>query len=198
MNLDDQWDDFIIKQNPEIFCTYTFPNDFFVRSDGRRKVKIETSSQEGAMKDAVKGFLFSLSRETKQHLRLFYGAEDDYKTRPHIHGLLCFEHGAYRVIDCVSKKYKNNKIDCIGSAFSQLWTDYLAFKYKSFAQSNPNQFSLFESTRARAGSYSCLKHPSGELVIDVCPRHRHVCKKWGGNCVFNWEVKDYEQKERSR
>jgi hypothetical protein len=194
MELKDYWDDFIVKQSPEIYSTFTFPNDFFIRKEGERTRKIETSSQEGAIKHAVKGFLYSLSRATKQHIRLFYGVEDNHKIRPHIHGLMCFEHGAFRVIEDASKKYRNNKIESVGDAFSQLWSDYLAFQYKVFSTKSPNQFSLFDSSLARAGSYSCLKHSSGELIMDVCPRHRNICKKWGGECVYNWEVRNYNDK----
>ena len=198
MELKDHWDDFIVKQGPEIFGTFTFLNDFFRRQEGHRIRKIESSSQEGAIKQAVRGFLYSLSRATKQHIRLFYGVEPSHKTRPHIHGLMCFEHGSFRVIDDLSRKYRNNKIETIGDAFSQLWGDYLSFEYKAFATKNPNHFSLFDASIAKAGSYSCLKNSSGELVMDVCPRHRNICKKWGGECVYNWEVRGYGDKSRDK
>ena len=133
MDISNEWDDFILLQKPEIFATFTFGNDFFRRKEGERVRTIERAGREGASKDAVKSFLYSLSRKTKQHIRMFYGCEDivseadagrehypELKTqdkRTHLHGLLCFEGDVYSIYHSVSDDYGSSGLE---DAYNQL------------------------------------------------------------------------------
>lgn len=200
--IEESWDDFILSQNPEVFATYTFPRDFFKTLDGEMVRRIDVSGRESATHQAIRGFLYHLSRKTKQHIRMFYGTEETMgesskhsvkrtNKNTHTHGLMCFEYGAYRVAE-YSSSVNNCKIGDIGHMMSQLWGDYLFVEYGVKAHDSRRMFQLFDRSLAKAGSYSCFKHTSGDLVMDICPRHRNICKKGKGVCAFKWDGNRYE------
>jgi hypothetical protein len=203
----DTWDSFVASQNPDIFATFTFGNDFFRRKEGGRMRTIERASHESAAKECVKSFLYSISRATKQHVRMIYGSEDilssveknsakshhpekrTSKKRVHLHGLMIFETSMYRIHHYVEDRYGSSGVE---DALSQLWGKHMAIDYCSWAKESSEQFKIYNKESARAGSYSCFKHSEGELIMDVCPRHRNICKKGKGDCAFHWENKEYE------
>jgi len=205
------YDDFLANQSPDIFATFTFGNDFFRRKEGGRMRTIERSSRESAVKECTLSFLRMLSRKTKQHVRMFYGAEDTLsevesrdgprhypgkrtgEKRTHIHGLILFESSMYRVLDYAKDIYSvESSQDSIEDALSLLWSKHLAFNYCSWVRENPNQFKIYRNNDGGAGSYSCLKHNQGELLMDACPRCKHICRKGKGDCAFHWSNKSYE------
>jgi hypothetical protein len=203
----DTWNEFIASQNPDIFATFTFGNDFFRRKEGGRMRTIERASREGAAKQCVKSFLYWVSRVTKQHVRMIYGCEDILSSvesnsakshypekrtqdkRVHLHGLIIFETSMYRIHHYAEDKYGSSGVE---DALSQLWAKHLAVDYCSWVKESPEQFKIFSKESNGAGSYSCLKHSEGELVMDICPTYRNICKKGKGDCAFHWENKEYE------
>jgi len=207
------WDDFILLQKPEIFATFTFGEDFFRRKDDAGTHKITRTARDGAVKQCTLSFLRILSRRTKQHVRMIYGSEDilseveksptkshypwkrTQDKRTHMHGLLVFEHGADRVCRYVEDKKPHYGSSGVEDALSHIWAEHMKANYDSCVyggRGSEKAFQKFSASKSGVGSYSCFKHSEGELIMDACPRCKHICRKGKGDCAFHWSNKSYE------